>query len=87
MEAIQVRTVKQIIPALLTTKGREKAKRPQHRSLRLSYSKPGKHFDLDAADAMIKEALRKERFGYLEHYVDDRSESILDHHVSFIGIA
>lgn len=50
--------------------------------LAVPYSKPGEHFDLDAVNAMTKQLLGKERFGYLKLFVEDRAGKVLDQHVS-----
>lgn len=46
------------------------------------YSKPGEHFDLEAVNAMTKQVLGKERFGYLKFFVSDHAADLLDQHVS-----
>ncbi|KAJ5157682.1 uncharacterized protein N7482_008782 [Penicillium canariense] len=48
--------------------------------LAVPYSKPGEHFDLDAVNAMAKQLLGKERFGYLKFFISDNAGEVLDQH-------
>jgi pimeloyl-ACP methyl ester carboxylesterase len=50
--------------------------------LAVPYSKPGEHFDLKAVNAMTKQLLGKERFGYLDFFVSEMAGALLDQHVS-----
>lgn len=50
--------------------------------LAVPYSKPAEHFDLDAVNAMTKQLLGKERFGYINFFTRDDAGSLLDEHVS-----
>lgn len=50
--------------------------------LAVPYSKPGEHLDLDAVNAMTKQLLGKERFGYLKFFMEDRAGDALDQRVS-----
>ncbi|KAJ5081170.1 hypothetical protein N7456_013408 [Penicillium angulare] len=48
--------------------------------LGVPYSRPGSHFDLDAVNAMTKNLLGKEKFGYLRLFVEDYAGNLLDEH-------
>ncbi|KAJ5091138.1 hypothetical protein NUU61_006008 [Penicillium alfredii] len=48
--------------------------------LAVPYSRPGEHFDLAAVNAMTKQVLGQERFGYLSFFVGDEAGSLLDQH-------
>lgn len=50
--------------------------------LAVPYSRPGEHFDLDAVNAMTKQILGHEQFGYLKLFVSDGSDYLLDEHAS-----
>lgn len=50
--------------------------------LAVPYSKPGDHFDLEAINAMTKGILGKEKFGYLEFFVEEGAGQFIDEHVS-----
>lgn len=50
--------------------------------LAVPYSKPREHFDLEAVNAMTKQLLCKERFGYIKFFIQDGAGSVLDEHVS-----
>lgn len=49
--------------------------------LSVPYSKPGETFDLDKINAMTKQLLGKERFGYIAFFIQDDAGSILDRYV------
>ncbi|RDW74577.1 alpha/beta fold hydrolase [Aspergillus mulundensis] len=48
--------------------------------LDVPYSKPGENFDLSAVNALTKQFLGFERFGYLEFFTRDDAGGILDQH-------
>ncbi|KAJ5625410.1 hypothetical protein N7510_001719 [Penicillium lagena] len=48
--------------------------------LAVPYSQPGTHFDLDAVNAMTKQLLGHEHFGYLRFFVSEGSGDLLDEH-------
>lgn len=49
--------------------------------LAVPYSKPAQHFDLGAVNAMTKQLLGKEQFGYIKFFIQDDAGSVLDEHV------
>lgn len=53
--------------------------------LAVPYSKPGERFDLAAVNAMTKQLLGKEKFGYIDFFIKDCAGEILDDHVSPLG--
>lgn len=53
--------------------------------LDVPYSKPGGHFDLATVNALTKQFLGYERFGYLEFFTRADAGDIIDQHVSFAG--
>ena len=50
--------------------------------LAVPYSKPREHFDLEAVNAMTKQLLGKEQFGYIKFFIQGGAGSVLDEHVS-----
>lgn len=50
--------------------------------LDVPYSKPGEHFDLATVNALTKQFLGYERFGYLEFFTRADAGEIIDKHVS-----
>jgi soluble epoxide hydrolase/lipid-phosphate phosphatase len=49
--------------------------------LAVPYSPPGEHFDLDAVNAIMKQVMGYERFGYLRFFVQDDAGTLIDEHV------
>lgn len=51
--------------------------------LTVPYARPGEQFDLQAVNAMTKQFLGFERFGYIDFFVGKESGKIIDEHVCF----
>jgi pimeloyl-ACP methyl ester carboxylesterase len=52
--------------------------------LAVPYSKPRETFDLEAINAMTKQLVGKEKFGYLEFFIRDDAGDLLDQRVSHL---
>jgi hypothetical protein len=50
--------------------------------LAVPYSKPADHFDLEAINAMTKNIMGKEKFGYLNFFIEENAGQLIDEHVS-----